>query len=257
MALLVDRSEMLRARQTASTPLRPCLPNLQCSHKGTGAVASGYLDHAKADRSQTQGLPHVYRLPRRLRCGAQPQSSTRSVGREQGSVRHRLGRTRHRSSPDRRSTQASRPGHQAVARRPFGAADSLAEVQKYRALPVTGPISVQRSKSKPGPSRERLDEAEPAVRQFEQEAEAELAALQEREEAIRQERDAIEQRHEAKATKLDAQLARSRDQFERVMRTWRKPIACWKPKCRRSPPRRIAPASRRSKLRLQTGPIPS
>ena len=82
----------------------------------------------------------------------------------------------------------------------------------------------RRSKPKPRPSRQRLDEAEAAIRQFEREAEAEIAALRQREEAIRNERVAIERRHQARAEKLDTQLARTRERFEQAMLKWREDV---------------------------------
>lgn len=81
--------------------------------------------------------------------------------------------------------------------------------------------SPRKAKPKPRPSRARLDEVEAAVRQFEAEAEAEMSALRDREAELQRQKQALAKRQAVKADKLDQQLTKAREQYERALSKWR------------------------------------
>lgn len=115
------------------------------------------------------------------------------------------------------------PG-QVIKRSRGGLAEQLAALPKTKvAKPAEKPPAppLRKSKPKPRPSRTKLTDAETAAREWGREAEAELSALREREAELGRERQALEQRHEAMTNKLDRQLSKAREQYDRALSKWR------------------------------------
>lgn len=76
----------------------------------------------------------------------------------------------------------------------------------------------------PRPSREALERAEAALRDFEAEAREQIAQLRVREAALANERRELEQRHEAARAKLARQAEAKRETYERAMERWREVV---------------------------------
>ena len=115
----------------------------------------------------------------------------------------------------------ARPG-EVIRRSRGGLAEQIAALPRQKDDPWERKVRKPRSrKPAPPPTRERLEGAEAALKAFETEASAAIAALQEREDALRREREALEKWHRASADKLEARLAKEKERYEIALARWR------------------------------------
>lgn len=87
---------------------------------------------------------------------------------------------------------------------------------------AAGPSQLKRpSASAPRPSRNALDLAEAAIAEFEKQATAERAVLNQREAELLRDRQALNARHRRDADKLGDKMERARDAYDQAMERWR------------------------------------
>ena len=83
------------------------------------------------------------------------------------------------------------------------------------------PASAASPRPRPAPSRAPVAKAEATVAAFEKAAQAEMAALRQREDALRRERERLRKRHETQAKALAARLDRARTRYAASLDRWR------------------------------------
>jgi len=114
--------------------------------------------------------------------------------------------------PPRRRTKSA-------AKRPAPSASDLEDEapapRKKEAAPK------RRHRSKPRPSRARLDAAERALERSEAEHKEEIAQIREQEKALQTRRRALENSHRNEVAKLEARIAKARESYGAALETWR------------------------------------
>ncbi|MBV1686673.1 hypothetical protein KRR38_03040 [Novosphingobium sp. G106] len=112
-----------------------------------------------------------------------------------------------------------------VVRRSRGSlADQLAALpedgKKEEPSPRREPAKPAR-KPRPRPSRDKLDALETALRVFDEQAEAQIAAIREREDALRREKAVLEKRQRSAREALEARVSRASERYEGALAGWR------------------------------------
>lgn len=112
-----------------------------------------------------------------------------------------------------------------VVRRSRGSlADQLAalpEDRKRKDTAVPRDAARPARKPKPRPSRDKLDALEAELQTFDKQAEAQIAEIREREEALRRERAALEKRQRDARASLEAKALRAGERHEEALARWR------------------------------------
>lgn len=112
-----------------------------------------------------------------------------------------------------------------VLRRSRGSlADQLAalpEDRERKELPKRRVPAKPARKPKPRPSRARLDALEAELQAFDEEAEARLAEIHEREDALRREKAVLAKRQRAARESLEAKMSRASERYDDALARWR------------------------------------
>lgn len=112
-----------------------------------------------------------------------------------------------------------------VVRRSRGSlADQLAalpEDRERKEPPARRESAKPARKPKPRPSRDKLDTLEAELQAFDEEAEAQIADIREREDALRRERAALEKRQRAARESLEAKVSRAGEFYDEALARWR------------------------------------
>jgi hypothetical protein len=92
---------------------------------------------------------------------------------------------------------------------------------RHEAPPPAETRAPMKSRERPRPSRDRLDEAERAIELAQAEHEKRIADLRQRERDLQKERRAVEENHERDVIRLETALAKVRDRYSEALQKWR------------------------------------
>jgi hypothetical protein len=87
--------------------------------------------------------------------------------------------------------------------------------------PKPAPRSAPKARSKPRPSRARLEDAEKALERSEADHKAAITKIRQQEKALQQRRHDIEKHHEDEIARLEAAIAQARETYDAALDKWR------------------------------------